>query len=73
MGSFNIHAGHCPSGQGAIDAVGILDQSVEKRKVKNKIISALQGSPATLVASASAPTGKTRAFNEGVSRYASRV
>ena len=42
MGTYNIHAGHCPQGQGASGAVGILQESVEDRKVKNRVISALK-------------------------------
>ena len=42
MGTYNVHAGHCPQGQGASGAVGLLQESVEDRKVKNRVISALQ-------------------------------
>lgn len=42
MGTYNVHAGHCPQGQGANGAVGLLQESVEDRKVKNRVISALQ-------------------------------
>lgn len=42
MGTYNIHAGHCPQGQGAYGAVGILKESVEDRIVKNRVISALR-------------------------------
>lgn len=42
MGRYNIHAGHCQQGQGASGASGILQESVENRKVKNRVISALQ-------------------------------
>ena len=38
MAKFNIHAGHCPDGKGASGAVGILKESTEARKVKNKVI-----------------------------------
>ena len=39
MGTYNIHAGHCPQGQGAN---GFLLESVEDRKVKDRVISALR-------------------------------
>lgn len=42
MSVYNIHAGHCPQGQGAYGAVGILEESVENRKVKNALISKLE-------------------------------
>lgn len=42
MGKYNVHAGHCPQGQGANGAVGLLKESVENRTVKNRVISALQ-------------------------------
>ena len=48
MGKYNIHAGHCPQGQGASGAVGILQESVEDRKVKNRVISALKGAGHTV-------------------------
>ena len=48
MGTYNIHAGHCPQGQGASGAVGILQESVEDRKVKNRVISALKGAGHTV-------------------------
>lgn len=38
MGKYNVHAGHCPQGQGAYGAVGLLQESVENRKVKNRLI-----------------------------------
>lgn len=38
MGKYNVHAGHCPQGQGAYGAVGLLKESVENRKVKNRLI-----------------------------------
>ena len=40
MGTYNVHAGHCPQGKGASGAVGLLQESVEDRKVKNRVISA---------------------------------
>lgn len=42
MASYNVHAGHCPQGQGASGAVGFLKESIEDRKVKNRVISALK-------------------------------
>lgn len=42
MSVYNIHAGHCPQGQGAYGAVGILEESVENRKVKNALIAKLE-------------------------------
>lgn len=42
MGIYNIHAGHCPQGKGAYGAVGVLQESVEDRLVKNRVISALR-------------------------------
>lgn len=42
MAKFNIHAGHCPDGKGASGAVGILKESTEARKVKNKVIALLK-------------------------------
>ena len=42
MGTYNVHAGHCPQGKGASGAVGLLQESVEDRKVKNRVISALK-------------------------------
>lgn len=36
MGTYNVHAGHCPQGKGASGAVGILQESVEDRIVKTK-------------------------------------
>lgn len=38
MGKYNVHAGHCPQGQGAYGAIGLLQESVENRKVKNILI-----------------------------------
>ena len=42
MGKYNIHAGHCPQGQGASGAVGILKESVEDRIVKDRLITLLR-------------------------------
>ena len=42
MAIYNIHAGHCPQGKGAYGAVGILQESVEDRLVKNRVVSALR-------------------------------
>lgn len=42
MGKYNIHAGHCPQGQGASGAVGILKESVEDRIVKDRLIALLR-------------------------------
>lgn len=42
MGKYNVHAGHCPQGQGASGAVGILQESVEDRAVKNEVIRLLR-------------------------------
>lgn len=42
MGKYNIHAGHCPQGKGASGAVGLLQESVENRNVKNELISLLK-------------------------------
>lgn len=39
---FNIHAGHGAPGKGAVGAVGILNESVEARRVKNEVIRLLQ-------------------------------
>ena len=39
---YNVHAGHCPQGKGASGAVGILEESVEDRLVKDEIISQLR-------------------------------
>ena len=38
MGTYNVHAGHCPQGKG----VGILQESVEDRAVKNEVIRLLR-------------------------------
>lgn len=48
MATYNVHAGHCPQGQGASGAVGLLKESVEDRKVKNRVISALRGAGHTV-------------------------
>lgn len=42
MGKYNIHAGHCPQGKGAHGAVGYLQESVENRLVKNRVITVLK-------------------------------
>ena len=42
MAIYNVHAGHCPQGQGASGAVGLLKESVEDRLVKNRLISNLR-------------------------------
>lgn len=43
MATFNIHAGHAPYGSGgAYGAVGILNESVENRKVKDLLIQKLK-------------------------------
>ena len=42
MAVYNVHAGHCPKGQGAGGAVGFLQESVEDRLVKNRLISNLR-------------------------------
>lgn len=42
MAKFNVHAGHCPDGKGAAGAVGLLKESTEARKVKDKVISLLR-------------------------------
>lgn len=38
MGKYNVHAGHCPQGKGAYGAVGLMQESVENRKVKDRLI-----------------------------------
>lgn len=48
MGTYNVHAGHCPQGKGASGAVGLLQESVEDRKVKNRVISALKNAGHTV-------------------------
>lgn len=40
---FNIHAGHNPDGKIACGAVGLLNESTEARKVKDKVIENLEG------------------------------
>ncbi|WP_270606766.1 N-acetylmuramoyl-L-alanine amidase [Coprococcus sp. LG100-32] len=40
--TYNVHAGHCPQGQGASGAVGILQESAEDRAVKNEVIRLLR-------------------------------
>ena len=40
--NFNIHAGHNPDGKIACGAVGLLKESTEARKVKEKVIESLQ-------------------------------
>lgn len=42
MATYNIHAGHCPDGNGAHGAVGLLYESTENRAVKNKVIELLR-------------------------------
>ena len=42
MGIYNVHAGHCPQGQGAFGAVGVLQESVEDRLVKDEVIRLLR-------------------------------
>lgn len=42
MATYNVHAGHCPQGQGASGAVGILQESAEDRAVKNEVIRLLR-------------------------------
>lgn len=42
MAKYNVHAGHCPQGKGASGAVGFLKESVEDRKVKEKVIRLLK-------------------------------
>lgn len=42
MGTYNVHAGHCPQGKGASGAVGILQESVENRIVKDEVIRLLR-------------------------------
>ena len=48
MGIYNVHAGHCPQGQGASGAVGFLQESVENRKVKDRVIAALKNAGHTV-------------------------
>lgn len=42
MGTFNIHAGHNPAGKIASGAAGILNESIENRKVKKYLITFLR-------------------------------
>ena len=42
MSVYNIHAGHCPQGNGAYGATGILYESVENRLVKDEVIRLLK-------------------------------
>ena len=42
MSTYNVHAGHCPQDEGAYGAVGILQESVEDRIVKNAVIAKLE-------------------------------
>lgn len=42
MAIYNVHAGHCPQDYGAYGAVGILQESVEDRIVKNAVIANLK-------------------------------
>lgn len=44
----NVHAGHCPEGQGACGAIGILHESVEDRLVKNEVINLLRSAGHTV-------------------------
>lgn len=39
---FNVHAGHAAVGKGSIGAVGILNESVEDRRVKDEVIRLLR-------------------------------
>lgn len=48
MSRFNVHAGHCPEGQGACGAIGILHESVEDRLVKNEVINLLRSAGHTV-------------------------
>lgn len=48
MGTYNVHAGHCPQGKGASGAAGLLQESVEDRIVKNQIVSALTSAKHTV-------------------------
>ena len=43
MAIYNVHAGHCPQGNGAYGACGVLLESVEDRIVKNEVIRLLRG------------------------------
>lgn len=48
MGKYNVHAGHCPQGKGAYGAVGLLQESVENRKVKNRLIQNMKNGGCTV-------------------------
>lgn len=48
MGKYNIHAGHCPQGQGASGACGYLKESIEDRLVKDALISKLKSAGHTV-------------------------
>lgn len=48
MGTYNVHAGHCPQGKGAFGAVGILKESVEDRLVKDHLIGLLRSAGNTV-------------------------
>ena len=48
MGIYNVHAGHCPQGKGAYGAVGVLQESVEDRKVKDEVIRLLRAAGHTV-------------------------
>lgn len=48
MASYNVHAGHCPQGQGASGAVGMLKESVEDRLVKDEVIRLLRAAGHTV-------------------------
>lgn len=39
---YNVHAGHNPAGKIACGAVGLLNESIENRKVKDEVIAQLQ-------------------------------
>src|SRR5699024_3401673 len=38
----NVHAGHNPAGKAACGAVGLINESIENRKVKDEVIAQLQ-------------------------------
>lgn len=48
MAAYNVHAGHCPQGKGAYGAVGILQESVEDRIVKDEVIRLLRAEGCTV-------------------------
>lgn len=48
MNIFNIHAGHNPRGKVACGAVGLIDESLEDRKVKDEVISILRANNKTV-------------------------